>query len=102
MKPSQTDFIGQPITSIGPSHLSWPAVESRSGTAKKGETVDILALNMPLSKLKSYLGELEASKWSSARLLAREVETAILLQGGKPPLHDSVCESSAPAPRDEV
>ena len=72
---------------------------------KKMETVDILAMNMPLSKLKAYLRELEASKWSSARLLAREVETAIFLQEGKLPLHEvhlSVCKSSAPTPGDEM
>ena len=69
------------------------------------ETVDILAMNMPLSKLKTYLSELEASKWSSARLLAREVETAILLQTDKPKLHPVQLReytSAAPAPGDEL
>ena len=52
----------------------------------KMESVDILAMNVPLAKLKTYLRELQASTWPSAHVLATEVETAIWLQTGKPPL----------------
>ena len=91
----------QPITLI---MASCCGVKKWNGKSKM-ETVDILAMNMPLSKLKTYLSELEASKWSSARLLAREVETAILLQTDKPKLHPVQLReytSAAPAPGDEL
>ena len=52
----------------------------------KMESVDILAMNVPLAKLKTYLRELQASTWPSAHVLATEVEAAIWLQAGKLPL----------------
>ena len=91
----------QPITLI---MASCCGVKKWNGKSKM-ETVDILAMNMPLSKLKTYLRELEASKWSSARLLARDVETAILLQTDKPKPHPVQLReytSSAPTPGDEL
>ena len=72
---------------------------------KKMETVDILAMNVPLPKLQTYLSELEASKWASARLLAREVETAIWMQAGRLQLYEAQPDEykcSGPTPGDEV